>query len=200
LAGLRQAIEAFRSVEPNEALAVWAAGKGLAGALADLDEALERGHTQMERSGRILIEEPTQALPKALDDLFARQSWFKRLLHKGYHRQVRELAASHGRQEREALFAALIEGYGLIQGRLARALASERIERIATVGRPVDPERMIVVELVETSQQPPGVVVDEVRRGYTWNGRILRCAEVRAARSSPPTAPFGVTGPSARPV
>src|SRR5262245_34402378 len=43
LPALRQAIEQFRSVAPREAQAVWAAGKPLVEALADLDEALERG-------------------------------------------------------------------------------------------------------------------------------------------------------------
>ena len=185
VAALRLAIEAFRSVEPKEALAAWSAGKGLATALADLDEALDRGRTQIERAGRILIDEPTRALPVALDELYSRQSWVRRLLWRSYHRQARALAARHGRKEREALFAALVEGYGLIQGRLTRALAAERVQRIVTLGRPVDPERMIVIEVVEAPDTPPGAVVDEVRRGYTWNDRVLRCAEVRAARAHP---------------
>ncbi len=185
LAALRLAIEAFRSVEPNEALAAWSAGKGLAAALADLDDALSRGRTQIERAGKALIDEPTRALPIALDELYSRQTWIGRLLGRGYHRQARALAASHGRKEREALFAALLEGYGLIQGRLTRALAAERIERIATHGRPVDPELMIVVEVVDAPDKPPAVVVGEVRQGYIWKDRILRCAEVRVSRDHP---------------
>ena len=185
LAALRLAIEAFRSVEPKEALAVWSAGKGLAIALADLDEALDRGRTQIERAGRILIDEPTRALPIALDEWYSRQSWVRRLLWRGYHRQARALAACHGRKERETLFAALLEGYGLIQGRLMRALAAERVQRIVTLGKSVDPERMLVVEVVEAPDKAPGTVVEEVRRGYTWNDRVLRCAEVRASREHP---------------
>jgi molecular chaperone GrpE len=185
LAALRLAIEAFRSVEPQEQLAAWTAGKGLAAALADLDEALDRGRTQIERAGRTLIDEPTRALPAALDQLYSSQSWFRRLLWRGYHRQARALAASCGRKEREALVAALLEGYGLIQGRLTRALAAQGVQRIATLGKPVDPERMIVIEVVESPESRPGAVVDEVRRGYTWNDRVLRCAEVRASRDDP---------------
>lgn len=185
LTALRQAIEVFRAVEPKEAQAAWMASKGLATALADLDEGLDRGRTQIERAGRTLIDEPTRALPVALDELYSRQSWFKRLLWKRYHRQARALAAQHGRKEREALFAALLEGYGLIQGRLTRALAAERVQRMATVGKSVDPERMIVVEVVDAPDKYPGAVVEEVRRGYTWNDRVLRCAEVRAAREHP---------------
>ena len=28
----------------------------------------------------------------------------------------------------------------------------------------------------------PGTVVNELRRGYTWKGRLIRCAEVQAVR------------------
>jgi molecular chaperone GrpE len=44
---------------------------------------------------------------------------------------------------------------------------------------------MTVVEVVDDADQPAGFVVDEARRGYTWKGRLLRYAEVRASRSTP---------------
>jgi molecular chaperone GrpE len=184
-AALRLAIDTFHAVQPKEALAAWSAGKGLAIALVDLDESLDRGRTQIERAGRTLVDEPARALPVALDELYASQSWVLRLLSRHYHRQARAMAAKHGRKERETLFAALLEGYGLIQGRLTRALAADHVQRIATLGKPVDPERMIVVEVVEAPEKAPGTVVEEVRRGYTWNDRVLRCAEVRASREHP---------------
>ncbi len=45
---------------------------------------------------------------------------------------------------------------------------------------------MTVVEVVEDPDRPPGHVVEEIRRGYTWQGRLLRYAEVRASRTSSP--------------
>jgi len=68
-------------------------------------------------------------------------------------------------------------------------MEAEQVRRIDTLGQPVDPDRMTVVEVVDAPDRPPGVVVDEVRRGYTWRGRVLRFAEVRAARSAPAPAP-----------
>ena len=50
VAALRQAIDQFRSVEPKEAQAAWTAGKALAEALADLDEALVRGEREIDRA------------------------------------------------------------------------------------------------------------------------------------------------------
>jgi molecular chaperone GrpE len=63
-----------------------------------------------------------------------------------------------------------------------RVLQSEAIEPIACLGRPVDPDRMIVIEITDTPDWPPQTVIEELRRGYTWRGRVLRLAEVRAVR------------------
>ncbi|MBS0263337.1 MAG: nucleotide exchange factor GrpE [Planctomycetes bacterium] len=178
---LRQALERLRTIEPKEAQAAWRVGQPLAMALAEIDEALERGRVQLERATQALVEKPNVYLPAALADHFARQSWLRRLLCRGYYQDVRALAAEHGRAERESLLRALLEGYRLMQNRLSRALAAVGIRRIATVGQPVDPEQMVVVEVVETPDHPAGVVVDELQRGYVWNERLLRYAEVRAA-------------------
>jgi molecular chaperone GrpE len=186
LPALRQAIEQFRAVEPREAQAAWTASKPLAEALADLDEALDRGHVEIEKARRRLIDEPAEELAAALDAHFSQQSWFRRRRLRAYHEQVRELVLGQGTEGRRSLFDALLEGYGLIQSRLRRALDAERLERIDCVGRPVDPGLMTVVEVVDDPDRPPGVVVEEVRRGYTWRGRVLRYAEVRASRSPAP--------------
>lgn len=185
LGGLRQAIDAFQSIEADEAQAVWSAGKELASALADLDEALERGRMQLERIGHRLIEDPLAGLVTGLDALFLRQSWIRRWLIGDYHEQVCNLAQRQKADDRAALFAALLEGYRLVQNRLARVLADVGLVRITTVGKPVDPNLMLVLEVVESADVPTGEVVEEVRRGYTWNNRVLRCAEVRASRGLP---------------
>ncbi len=192
--GLRQAIEHFRSVEPKEARAAWAAGKPIAEALADLDESLARGRREIERISRRLGEDSSMALVDAVDERFRRQSWLRRLLTADYHRQVQNVVRGAGWMRRD-LLEAIIEGYGLIQARLARVMASEQIERIACEGRPVDPERMIVLEVVDDPDRPPGTVVKELRSGYTWKGRLLRYAEVQAASVlSGADRPAGDTG------
>ena len=39
---------------------------------------------------------------------------------------------------------------------------------------------MTVVEVVRDPSRRPGTVVEEVRPGYCWDGRVLRFAEVKA--------------------
>jgi molecular chaperone GrpE len=184
---LRRAIEQFRSVEPKEQQAAFSAARPLLEALADLDEALDRGRTELEKARLRLVDEPTRALESAIVDRFQKRSWLSRLRHRSYHEEVLALVRRREGWLRPELVDALIQGYALIQNRLHRAMQAEQLLRIETVGRPADPARMTVVELVDAPEHPPGVVVDEVRRGYSWRGRVLRFAEVRASRPSPAT-------------
>jgi molecular chaperone GrpE len=77
----------------------------------------------------------------------------------------------------------VITGYTMSLQRLERALQQHGLEAIPCAGRPFDPERMEVLEAVADSGRPAGEVVDEVRRGYLWNGRVFRYAQVRVAKS-----------------
>ncbi len=187
LPALSQAIEHFRSVEPREAQAAFEAARPLAEALADLDESLDRGRLEAEKAHQRIAADPTGGLAAELDALFEHQSWFHRTWVRGYHERARALLVERSRTFHLALFNALIEGYDLIQARLKRALEAEQIRRIEARGRSVDPERMTVVEVVEAPGQNPGTVLDELRRGYSWRGRVLRFAEVRAVKARPNT-------------
>jgi molecular chaperone GrpE len=182
LPALRKAIEHLRSLEPPESRAAWKAGKPLAEALANLDEALVRGRTELEKARSRIVDEAHAELLARVDSAHAAQSWLRRRWTRSYHAVLRDVIDQNGPAARRPLFAALIEGYSLIQTRLSRVLHSEEIERIETIGLPVDPERMTVIELLD-HPGPPSHVVDELRSGYTWRGRILRYAEVRASRS-----------------
>jgi molecular chaperone GrpE len=93
-------------------------------------------------------------------------------------RQVRE------RLERlRQMTASLATGYTMSLQRVERALEQQGLEAMAVVGTPFDPERMEVLEVVADSDRPSGEVVGEVRRGYVWQGRVFRYAQVRVAKS-----------------
>ena len=102
---------------------------------------------------------------------------------RSYHHEVIEAVRSDG-PARAQLFDSFLEGYGLISKRLRRVLASEQIAHIPCEGKPVDPELMTVIEVVDEPRDRPGTVVKELRRGYTWKGRLIRCAEVQAVRGA----------------
>jgi molecular chaperone GrpE len=178
---LRQAIDQLRSVAPREEQVLQAVARPMAEALADLDESLERGRLEIEKA-RDRLAALAASTVADLDAIFARQRWYRRWWHSSYHGQVREFVGGRPSEGQTEIFSAFLEGYGLIQARLRKALVAGQVSRIDCVGQPVDPTRMTVLEVVDAVNQPPGHVVDEVRRGYTWRGRVLRYAEVRAAR------------------
>jgi molecular chaperone GrpE len=84
----------------------------------------------------------------------------------------------------EQLLDGMITGYTMSIQRTERALAQFGLERIACAGRAFDPELMEVVEVVNDSSRPPGQVVEEVRPGYRWRGRLFRYAQVSVARDT----------------
>jgi molecular chaperone GrpE len=110
------------------------------------------------------------------------RKWWARLLpflHRGQ-------AGRHSDSEflgpaRERLVAALT-GLEMTLRRVERALAKHDLEPVAVEGRPFDPETMEVLEAVAANGRAPGEVVEEVRRGYRWRGRVFRCAQVRVAK------------------
>lgn len=181
VAALRQAVDLIRAIDVKEAQTAWGAGKVLAEALADLDQALLRGEREIERARRQIAAESLSRLESNLETLYRRRSWLKRRILRSYHHEVIEALRSD-RPARDQLFDSFLEGYGLISKRLRRVLASEQIAHIPCEGKRVDPELMIVIEVVDEPRDRPGTVVNELRRGYTWKGRLIRCAEVQAVR------------------
>jgi molecular chaperone GrpE len=180
---MRQAIDQLRSIDAKETQAAWSAGKAMAEALADLDEALVRGHREIERARRQIATESVSDLEASLRDLFRSRSWARRQFLRSYHRDVLAIVNRDGIGRHE-LFESFLEGYGLIQKRLRRAMASEQLVHIDCEGKPVNPELMTVIEVVDEPRDRPGTVAKELRRGYTWKGRLIRFAEVQAVRGA----------------
>lgn len=97
--------------------------------------------------------------------------------------QDRYRQARQGVERVQQLLASLVTGYRMGLQRVERALQQHGLEAMPATGRPFDPERMEVLEAVDNSGRPSGEVLEEVRRGYLWRGRIFRYAQVRVARS-----------------
>jgi molecular chaperone GrpE len=86
-----------------------------------------------------------------------------------------------GEQVRQ-LLESILAGYTMGLARIERALAQYAVETIHCVGEPFDPECMEVVEVVTEPGRSGTEVLEEIRRGYHWRGRLFRHALVRVAR------------------
>jgi molecular chaperone GrpE len=74
------------------------------------------------------------------------------------------------------------EGMRMTLRRIDKLLADQRVTVIETVGRPLDPRHAAAVATVEDPSAADGIVVEEVRAGFLWQGELLRPAEVIVAR------------------
>jgi molecular chaperone GrpE len=73
-------------------------------------------------------------------------------------------------------------GYAMGLQRIERALTQHGLEAIPALGCPFDPEQMEVMDAVAGTGRPAGEVLAELRRGYHWNGRVFRYAQVQVAQ------------------
>jgi molecular chaperone GrpE len=82
----------------------------------------------------------------------------------------------------ERVLDSVLTGYKMSSQRVERTLEQAGLLAIPCVGRAFDPEKMEVLEVVSDSGRPAYEVVEEVRTGYTWQGRVFRYAQVRVAK------------------
>ena len=143
--------------------------------LIEAHDALMLAHREVER----LL---AQAAPPRVE--IRLPLWARMLgLGAGIDKQIARLRAERGEQaERyQQVLEALRVGYQMSLQRLERAFAQQGLEAIPCVGEPFDPESMEVVEVVREPERSSTEVQQEIRRGYTWHGRLFRCAQVRVA-------------------
>lgn len=180
---LQAAIEQFRAVEPREDEAAHKAAKPLVEAVIDVHESLLRCRGVIVQAKSRLLDELHAELHEAqqrLDALFQTQAWWRRLLCRPWHEAARGLYSGRAVESTRTIFDSLLEGYDLVEKRLSRFMAEQTIARIRCQGEQADPKRMTVMEVVTDPSRCPGTVVEEIRPGYCWNGRVLRFAEVKA--------------------
>jgi molecular chaperone GrpE len=76
----------------------------------------------------------------------------------------------------------LREGMEITVRRIGQLLSSQGVSPLSTIGKPLDPHTMRVMEVREDQGQADGIVLEEIRRGYLHNDRLFRLAEVVANR------------------
>ena len=78
-------------------------------------------------------------------------------------------------------------GLKMLEEQLAQVLETEGLEEIPAEGKPLDPELHEVVSYMETSDVPENSVLEEVRKGYKLNGKVIRPSLVVVSKK--PKAP-----------
>jgi molecular chaperone GrpE len=86
---------------------------------------------------------------------------------------------------------AVMVGIKLVQKEFHKILDENGVEKIKTVGEHFDPNIHDAVSIVTTKEHPDGLILEEVRAGYTLNKRLLRPAQVRVAKNPEDTEQRG---------
>ncbi|HZX49775.1 MAG TPA: nucleotide exchange factor GrpE [Candidatus Paceibacterota bacterium] len=74
----------------------------------------------------------------------------------------------------------IYKGFLQIASQWREFLKSQGIEEVETVGKPFDPEMHEAVG--EVGGEEPGMVAEEVEKGYIINGKLLRPAKVKITK------------------
>ena len=77
----------------------------------------------------------------------------------------------------------LREGIELTRKQLIDALSRLGLKEVPSTGQIFDPQLHQAIEMVDTNEAPDHQVLQELQRGYTMKGRLLRPAMVRVARN-----------------
>ena len=77
----------------------------------------------------------------------------------------------------------IVKGIELVHKQLKNLLKKERITRIESVGEKFDPLLHEAVMTEFSDEHSPGIILEELEPGYSFNGRILRPTKVKVAIS-----------------
>jgi molecular chaperone GrpE len=68
-------------------------------------------------------------------------------------------------------------------------MGAQQVVALPVQGQPLDPHTMRVAEVDQRPDLANGIVTEELRKGYLWQGELLRLAEVKVNRQ--PGSPAG---------
>lgn len=129
--------------------------------LADFDNYRKRQREEIARQVNLAREELILKLLPIVDN---------------FQRALESAEAQHS-------YESLVEGVSLTLRQIQDMLAKEGVQPIEAVGEQFNPELHEALIREETDQYPENTVIDELEKGYTMNGKVLRPARVKVAAS-----------------
>ena len=91
-----------------------------------------------------------------------------------------EIAEHHIKESKD--FKAVQEGVDMIQSQIQAFLKDIGIERIKALGEKFDPHLHEAIEIEESNDKDEGIIIEELKPGYNFNGRLIRPASVKIVK------------------
>ena len=78
----------------------------------------------------------------------------------------------------------LVKGLEMVYNNMKEMMGRYEVKPIESKGKPFDPNTQEVLMQQETLEFPDGIVMEELEKGYTLGGRVVRTAKVKVAKNT----------------
>jgi len=144
----------------------------LASADSEYQEKMLRTLAEMENLRKRLDRERKEYVNYANQELLAE---FIPVLD-NFHRALRSIPRTEASKP-------LLDGVEMIYRQLEDVLKKQGLEEVEAEGEPFNPHLHEAVQVEETDRCPEDTVLEVIRKGYLFRGRLLRPAEVKVSRA-----------------
>jgi molecular chaperone GrpE len=86
-------------------------------------------------------------------------------------------------KSKEGTDANLVKGLEMVYKNMKELMDKYGVKPIESKGKPFDHNTQEVLMQQETAEFPDGVVIEELEKGYTLGGRVVRTAKVKVAKN-----------------
>lgn len=131
--------------------------------LDDLDRACNHWQQAQRQTQKMQTDTPNKFL-----------SWWRKILKWN-------TASTLNHTELNAMIKSAHDGASLIRQSLLDVLERQSVTSIKTMGQPFDPKHMNAMGRETSSESAPNTVIKEILKGYCWQDRVLREAQVIVA-------------------
>ena len=90
----------------------------------------------------------------------------------------RAVASAHNHKD----FESFKQGIIMIEKQLVEILKKEGLSKIAAVGKKFDPQQHEILAEEEHEKHPEGIILEELQKGYTLGGKVIRPAMVHVSK------------------
>jgi len=130
--------------------------------LAEFDNMRKRHEREKERLIKYAHEEVIVECLKLYDDLERSLLAFK---------------------SKEGMDVNLVKGLEMVYNNMKELMGKYEVKPIESKGKPFDPHTQEVLMQQETAEFPDGIVMEELEKGYTLGGKVVRTAKVKVAKN-----------------
>jgi molecular chaperone GrpE len=93
-----------------------------------------------------------------------------------------ELAIKNGKNAQNK--DTLVEGVEMVFNKFQKLLCEEGLCEIEALGKPFNPELHEAALIVQTDNHPNNTVIEEIRKGFMLNGKVVRPSSVKVAKKT----------------